>query len=253
MIFAGATGVGKTTAIAQTFPEYFYLLTNQTALAPFADYLQRYPEEAAKRGLSAPSGVKVISPAYDAEMRMVRGSVIDPFFGFLEQWIAASKAGKNKFAGLAIVEFSTLLEWLYEEARARSGSSGRGAFEAIDTIKRIAIRLAHLPGDTGKGLVCESHWSELVLHEDGLKAGQVKYPAGPKMPIGTMIEAVCKEFDIVWRLCVSGGKDMQARRLYFETQPRQDYVLKTRRFGALDEEPLETVRETIRTKLGFAV
>jgi hypothetical protein len=255
MIIAGATGVGKTTAIASTFPEYFYLLTNPTAIAPIADYVQRYPEIAKARGITVPTGLKVITPSYDRDCKMVRGSVIEPFLTFLEGWVSASASGQNKYAGLAIVEFSTLLDWLYEEVRPASGSgSGRSAFDAIDRIKRIANRLAKLPSETGKGLVCESHWAEMVLHDDeSPKRGQVKHPAGPRMPIGTMIELVCKEFDLVWRLCVSGGTGLDARKLYFETQPRQDYVLKTRRFGVLDEEPLESARETIREKLNFPV
>ena len=244
-ILMGEVGVGKSTMLAHAACQgWYFLLTNPTALAPWAEWLLNNRKEAKAKGLKFPK-FGVWSP-YDFDNPEASADVWDRFRAFILKWAKAKHAGTNPFRGLVIDEASTLLEWIDEEIKSRLT---KNKFEAINREKRELAWLIHTMRNSGSGLVLNMHMKPIVYEEvekkDHPLYGEVRHPAGPAMPIGTMIRKTVRELDFCWEIGV--GDDASERVL--RTQPEENIIRKSRRWG-LDEEitltPENTLADTFR-------
>ena len=265
-IIAGNLGLGKSGAVGSAFPDYLALQTNPVAFAGLADLIRI---QRAKAGSEKAAEIyklpdrKTVPIEFNPDGEQKAG-VWKWTKQMLWLWCEESRAGRNPYAGLIIDEFSTLLDWMFREIKAKygKGDPDRMSFAAIGEVKEFCLWLTKIPQATGKGLICVSHWAEKQVHEIGAlgpgqrspKFGMLKYPAGPAFPIGTMIREVCKEFDLVWKLELDGTDR------YFRCQPESDEeVIKTRRFGAgenadtnpISRVPVSDFRKAMR-ELGWA-
>jgi hypothetical protein len=254
ILITGDTGTGKSTAVAEAFHDYKWLVSNPKQLGPIQARIAKQTEQTPEaERVSWTGSAALFVPEFDSDQSLKKHSAREPFREWINKYVSACKAGKVKYRGLVIDELSTLLDWIFQDVAQIHGRTGRGPFDAVAEIKEIAMRLTQLPQETGKGVVFISHWQDKKFDErpDVATRGEMRYPAGPTFPVGTMIRPFCREMDLVWRLVCRDS--MSGRIRFFETQPKEDTVLKTKRFGLPPEVPLDGFRRLIREELGYDV
>lgn len=201
LILTGDLGFGKSTLAALSFPDYLWILTRPSGLQSVAKWIATHPEIAEEYKIATPKNVMV-------EVNCNRPGK-KPDTDYHDWWMGLwDFVEAKKVKGVVIDEASTLYDWIHEANQYRRGPKGNGPREAVADTKSDVDYGINRANYLGIGFVAIHHWQPVVYIGDNAteqkkgKQGDILYPAGPKMPIGTMIRRVSQKFDAVWQLAI---------------------------------------------------
>lgn len=231
-IIFGGQGVGKTTAIARMTAKsgmrWKWLLTNSHSC-----------DRAIAEGLALDIDPKWILSEYapgkvDDVGMPVRAPTLKRVRKLLLGLEAKKAAGALEIDGIVISEGSTLLEWIYNDVRASVGAmqssgviafGGRDRFDISAVLRDFCNWLASFSSRNGIGIILDSHRRERTFFEEGPKAGELKYPAGPSAPEGNAMIDLCKPFQFVWEIVGEGDPQEET---FVLTRPGESSIRKTK-------------------------
>lgn len=213
----GHSGAGKTTSVAQVMHDALWVVTRKSNLNSYHTWLTKEPEKAAEYGCL---------PVPKKNILEVKAKEIDPKTGELvpvsqkelldsirRSYCLKVVSGEAPWKGIVFDEFSEFVERVYREI----DESNRSGFEAIKQIKGWVSDICEIPSVTDLPMALICHASDPKYHEDGPKAGSLKYKGGPAMPVGTIIEPLCAKADAVLRLEVEKSLGGEVKRSYATT------------------------------------
>lgn len=248
-IIWGDKGVGKSTAIVRSFPDWAYLLTSRSAL-------KRAELEGHK-----PTVRKVFSEfragKYTDFGLPIRSATLKNVRNELRKIEQEKIAGTFPYAGVVISEFSTIIRWVYDDVIAMIGKTnprtGVVKMEGRSTFDKSAVCLSFVNWIVGfasrndLGLILECHGRPVTYHAEGPNEGEVKYPAGPLMPEGAMIAACARPLDFCWEMCGIEEEGGVLTKIAVKTRPGDAIVRGTR--GSLNAIEELSEEEGVREKL----
>ena len=231
----GPSGGGKSTELARAFPSALFLVSSETVLRPYVDFLAKNPEIAANEGLKVPA-YKVI-PKY----RPGTSELIDPrglIDAVIDKFVEGTRSGTNPYSGIVFDEWTELGFRVHEAIQADS-KYGRNNFARFDALKEFHYKLARLPEQTGKalGLVCHEMEPQYDTKEGSPTQGHLLHRGGPKMPIKSLTHEVSAAMDIVLRIRIKEEVTGETNRFY-DTDLKEKWISKIRAFGINSQEPL---------------
>lgn len=236
MIIYGRPGAGKTTAVAQSFQNMFWIQTSPTVLRPYASWLRDNKDLAAKQGQTFPTGRKTIN-AYQ-EDGITPKDVRPVLEELIKRYAAAVQAGTCPYAGIVFDEYNEHMRRVFECIK-RDRVLGANPFNAINELKRWNKWLCALPQVIKQPIVLISHEREPTYDsQDGSPTkGQLEYRGGPAFPIGTEIQAMTGAADLCLRIVIRAGSTGPKR--IFLTAPDPLWECKFRDFAATAEEEFD--------------
>ena len=211
----GQLGGGKSASVACAYPDAQWVVTRPDALR-------------STKGLVSFARPPLLFDPQEAKP-------LARWKDFLKRWSDSDPAKGARC--LVIDEYSSVLEALYADLK-KGGGDG---FEAIALIKRLAMQPIGLARARDQDLILISHWTPAVYYttakgDEAVLRGSVKYPAGPKMPVGTMIEPICQELTFCWQLAVQEDKT----RVWLTQPDGSDAIRKAGGFSVPDNHPAAT-------------
>lgn len=268
IIVYGKLGVGKTTAVAQSFPDAYWICTHNTVLRGFETWMEEYPAQAASYGITKlPDRVVLPLVKKDGKTFLDPRPGIEAIQRTISQLI---EKGTFPYSGVVFDEFSDLSLHI---SAITPRSEGWGGVDRVKEWHKNLVRWAREHGIL-LGLVC--HETDPKTTERG-----IHYPGGPKLAIGTLREEIGALSDICVRLVAeeqqqsdglaslldslkngdddSGASDVASSthnppsvagtaqpapstnsdvNRYFVTQVRDDWVTKFRAFGISAKEAI---------------
>lgn len=229
------SGAGKSTAVARSFQNLLWLVSSPTVLRPYASWLRDNKEEAEKLGLKMPA-MKVI-PYYDKDGKTKLDNR-DMIRQIIWRYCDSVKAGTCPYKGLVLDEYSSFMARVYENLRA-DPQFGKNVFGAINEIKTWNSWICSFPRITNHALVLISHEAEPRYEEDenAPTFGKLKYRGGPQCVVGTEIQKMAAEADVVLRIQIKKQGSTVKRSFVTELDP--SYVAKFRDFSIKPEEDLD--------------
>jgi hypothetical protein len=250
MVFYSDLGVGKTTAVAQSFPKGLFVQSAPTILRPYASWWKLHSEKAAKEGKPF---------AFPPIEQLARKTIPTPdvlrangtntwamLTAICEAFVATSKAGTNPYEALIFDEWTALAAQVYADIEADPRfSDKRKIWDRIAELKRFHTWVYSIPRMTGKHVVLVCHSSPPAYYDaddDKISValrGTLKYRGGPKMPIGTLIQPVCAAADVVVQMVVEAEPGSAAPKRKFLTAVAPLWERKFRDFRAPPEAVVE--------------
>lgn len=270
LVIYGPPGVGKSQEVGRAFQDALFITSSPTVLRGLETLKLARPDLVAR----LPDTFTIPEYQLDEKGNMVQFDNLGAVEALLTRFGASVRAGKCEYSGLVFDEWSTFGDRIWKEMQADTQkryrtSTGRvDYFRVIDAFKALHRRLCQLPRVTGKMLTLICHWAEPKFDEEenSPTKGTLKYPGGPKMPIGTLITPVCAEADAVLQMVVGrpsaaavleGNANGNAVQRKFLTQPSETWYRKVRDFRAAPEEVLDIEKghglREILARLGYPV
>lgn len=269
LVLYGGPGAGKSTEVARTFPNALYVQTSPTCLKAAADLHVRNPKAMPK----VPQRV-TLDERTVAEWK--GGSTLTALAEVVKRYVAACEAGTCEYEGIVFDEWNVFCERIYGELKADTsgrfkGRSGQtNVFAVMDAFKQFHRTILGLTRRTRKATIFVCHYQTPRIDEDEASPmkGSIKWPGGPKMPMGLsdQIVEICADADAVLQMVVEESKaalslDGSApapespRRLLTQLEPK--WFRKIRGFGVASSEPVDVekgqgLREVLQ-KAGFKV
>jgi len=207
-VLFGAIDTGKTTFLAESFPDYAFLVTSGGALVNPRAWLRR-------RGKPVPANVIQLEDTIDAEGEPEtdwHAETIRLFATLAAFARAARKEGKHGIPptalqswgiklkswtrGVVISEATTLMQWIDRDAKRTHGRN----FPTNDRIKSILPMFAAWNLSTGLGLILDCHESPLEYEEGDLDREIPKSPHAPSWPFREMQRKFLQDVDFSWHL-----------------------------------------------------
>lgn len=271
LVLYGGPGAGKSTEVARTFPNALYVQSSPTCLKAAADLHARNPAIMPKVPIRATLDERAL-----AEWPEVGGSTLKAVATVVQRYVQACEAGTCEFDGIVFDEWNVFCERIYAELKADTsgrfkGRSGQtNIFAVMDAFKQFHRTILSLTRRTRRATIFVCHYQTPRIDEDDASPlkGQIKWPGGPKMPMGLsdQIVEICADADAVIQMVVEEPKPAlsfdgpaqsaeSARRLLTQLEPK--WFRKVRGFGINASEPVDIekgqgLREVLQ-KAGFKV
>jgi len=242
LVVYGPPKAGKSTDVAIALNNCLFFTHDNQVLRPYASYYkwlqQKFPGKIEELGLRDPAadwqqdGLAIKEfPQFiaNAEGQRVRQNTFDAFRRWLEtKYCPAMKKGLWPFGGLVCDEWSTFLMRIFDDMgrkyyreSVKYGEKQRTPdhFTIAPKLKEFHTELAQIAQYTGAPLTLISHERVPVYNteEDAkrnstVEVGTLKYPGGPEVPHGKLINQICAAAGLVLRLrvtdrTVSAGAD----------------------------------------------
>lgn len=269
VIICGKVGVGKSTEAALSFPNSYYVQTNDKNIRSFMSYVRDHPDKVIQK----PTPFTLTKMKLDRDPKsatygqMLEVNVERQVRLILDRWCRLTAEGRNPYDALIFDEWSTISAWIYEQMPSDVGDDGKARFATkskgdkkivdqfavIAEFKRLHALILQVCRATQKSIVLISHLADPKYQDDPQKPhyGEMLYPGGPSFPIGTLIRPVCAEADVVVHLVNDGTGGRQ-----YLTQPDERWERKFRDFKIKPEEPIGDEPGRLREMLiraGFPV
>lgn len=261
----------NSTEVARTFPKALYVQTSPTCLKAAADLHSRNPALMPQIPTRVTLDERSIAEWKDAE-----GSTLRALSVIVGRYVRACEAGTCEFEGIVFDEWNVLCERIYAELKADTSGKFKGRngqlniFAVMDAFKQFHRMILGLTRRTRKATIFVCHYQTPRIDEDDNSPmkGQIKWPGGPKMPMGLsdQIVEICADADAVLQMVVEEPKIVltldgtqppqeSTRRLLTQLEPK--WFRKIRGFGVSASEPVDVekgmgLREVL-TKAGFRV
>ena len=267
VVLYGPPGAGKSFEMARAFGNALYVQSSPSILHAYAHYVQL-------------SGKGKVPDRITLDEKTVAqnfgGSTVSAVLTVVEKYIAASDAGKNPYEGIVFDEWNVLCERMYAELKLDpwgkfKGRSGNiNIFAVMDGFKTIHRSVLSVARRTRKMVGFVAHHQAPRVDEDDNSPtkGSIKWPGGPKMPLGLSDQVVelCADADVVLQLVVQdakagnlleGGTQQQGAQRMFLTALDTKWFRKVRGFGVQAEEPLDVAQgkglRELLNRAGFPV
>lgn len=193
ILIFGQPKIGKTTAMADLFPEYRWLCTRGAAALRYAAQKGRCPKDIISILQEDETGKSV--------------NTYDSMTEFVAVWKAACQQGKAVSPGIVVDEFSTVLDRAMTDIQVRFP---KGGYANIALIKEFSRMIYTLPRSTNRGLIMISH-SQSAKYDDEVTSptkGQIITRGGPSVPVQTMMGSLIAEVDAALEITLQNGKRM---------------------------------------------
>lgn len=225
MVFYSDPGVGKSTAAVQSFQRGLFVCSAPTVLRPYASWWALRAAEAAKRSETFPfRPIEQIARKTipDPSVLAANGTNTRAFVtAIVESFVATAQAGTNPYEALIFDEWSTLAARIFADVNA-DPRFGKNVWARIGEIKTFHRWICSIPRITHKTLVlvCHAQAPRYFDADDaGLpvaQRGALQYKGGPQMPIGSLVQPVCAEADVVVQMVVAppDAGDIAPRRRF---------------------------------------
>lgn len=271
VVLYGPPGVGKSFEMARAFPGVLYVQSSPSILHAYAHYAS------IKGGLTVPDRVTLDERTVAQHFG---GSLVAAVLTVVEKYIQACDAGTSPYEGIVFDEWNVLCERMFAELKTDpwgkfKGRSGAiNIFAVMDAFKGIHRSVLSLARRTRKtvGFVAHYQGPKMDDDENSPTKGSIKWPGGPKMPMGLSDQVVelCADADVVLQLVVkdasSGMLSLDASapapvnngaQRVFLTALDSKWFRKVRGFGVEREETLDVsqgkgLRELL-ARAGFPV
>ena len=269
LVVYGGPGAGKTTEVARTFPKSLYIQSSPTILKAAADLHTRNPKVMPRVPDRVTLDERTVAERFG-------GSTLGAIAQVVGAYVKACEAGTCEYDGIVFDEWNVFCERVYTELKADPTGrfKGRGGnlniFAVMDAFKQFHRSILGLTRRTRKATVFVCHFQTPRIDEDEHSPlrGQIKWPGGPKMPMGLsdQIVEICADADAVLQMVVEDvkvgisldGSPVVAespRRLLTQLEPK--WFRKVRGFGVAASEPVDIekgqgLREVL-SKAGFRV
>lgn len=267
VVVYGAPGIGKTLSMAEAFPTALYVQSNPTILRAHAHWSALHPE----LKWATPPRVTIDEKTVTAW----GGSYVGALTSVINDYIALCDAGKSPFSGIVFDEWNVFCERIFAELKTDPWGKFKGRngalniFQVFDAFKQVHRSILSVARRTRKmvGFVCHYQGPKYDEDESSPMKGQLKWPGGPKMPMGLSDQVVelCADADVVVQLLVrdaSGAALLDASQAgkvqrVLATQVDPKWFRKVRGFGIQAEEPIDIekgkgLREVL-VRAGFRV
>lgn len=202
IVIYGAPGLGKTTAAALTFPGVLYVQSSPSILHAYAHMVALNP------------GLPPVPERVTIDERTVaqhfNGSYVTAISTVVERYIAACDANRCPYTGIVFDEWNVLCERMFAELKSDPWGKfkGRGGalniFAVFDAFKMLHRNVLSLARRTRRMVGFIAHYQGPKLDEDdgSPTKGAIKWPGGPKMPMGLSDQVVelCADADVVLQL-----------------------------------------------------
>lgn len=258
IVVYGAPGGGKSTEVARALQGVLYVQSSPTILRAYADWLQKNPQYK----LKMPDRVTLDETTV---AKNFGGSVTTALVTVMEKYIAACDAGTCPYTGIVFDEWNVLCERMFAELKTdpwgkfkgRSGSLN--IFAVFDAFKGIHRSVLSIARRTRRSVAFVAHYQSPKVDDDenSPTRGSIKWPGGPKMPMGLSDQVVelCADADVVLQLVIKdekagtvalpigdaapvGPPPSNAPRVFL-TQLDPKWFRKVRGWGVEKEEPLD--------------
>lgn len=202
IVIYGAPGLGKTTAAALTFPGVLYVQSSPSILHAYAHMVSMSP------------GLPPVPERVTIDERTVaqhfNGSYVTAISTIVERYVAACDANRCPYSGIVFDEWNVICERMFAELKSdpwgkfkgRSGSVN--IFAVFDAFKMLHRNVLSLARRTRRMVGFIAHYQGPKLDEDenSPTKGAIKWPGGPKMPMGLSDQVVelCADADVVLQL-----------------------------------------------------
>lgn len=207
-VLFGPIDTGKTTFLAESFPDYAFLVTSGGALVNPRAWLRR-------RGKPIPANVIQLEDTIDqdGEPETDWHAETIKLFARLAAFAKAARAKgtrgippnaleawgiqlKSWTRGIVVSEATTLLQWIDRDAKRTLGRN----FPTNDRIKSILPMFAAWNMSTGLGLILDCHESPVEFEEGDLLRENAKSPHAPAWPFREMQRKFMQDVDFSWHL-----------------------------------------------------
>ena len=202
VVIYGAPGLGKTTAAALTFPGVLYVQSSPSILHAYAHMVSMNP------------GLPPVPERVTIDERTVaqhfNGSFVAAISTVVERYVAACDTGRCPYNGIVFDEWNVLCERMFAELKSDPWGKfkGRGGalniFAVFDAFKMLHRNVLSLARRTRRMVGFIAHYQGPKLDEDehSPTKGAIKWPGGPKMPMGLSDQVVelCADADVVLQL-----------------------------------------------------
>lgn len=253
VVLYGPPGAGKSFEMARAFGNALYVQSSPSILHAYAHYVHLSGKGKVPDRITLDE--KTVAQHYG-------GSTVTAVLTVVEKFVAASDAGTNPYEGLVWDEWNVLCERMYAELKTDpwgkfKGRSGNvNIFAVMDAFKTIHRSVLSVSRRTRKmvGFVAHHQAPRVDEDENSPTRGQIKWPGGPKMPLGLsdQVVEICADADVVLQLVV---QDPKAGNLLDASAPKQEgaqrlfltaldtkWFRKVRGFGVQAEEPLDVAQ-----------
>lgn len=250
VVLYGLPGGGKSFEMARAFPNVLYVQSSPSILHAVAHYAQMHPGKISR----IPDRI-TIDERFAAQH--YGGSTIAAVVDVIERFMQIAAKPDCPYEGIVFDEWNVLCERMFQELKldpwgkfkGRSGAINIFAvMDAFKVIHRSAISLAR---KTRKvvGFVCHYQTPKIDEDENSPTKGAIKWPGGPKMPMGLsdQVVEICADADVVLQLVVKDTQgnllDAEANKAagqrVFLTQLDSKWFRKVRGFNVEKEEILD--------------
>lgn len=256
----GDSDVGKTTSIAEAFPDYLYLITNAGALDNAFAWLSG-------QGKPQPQAAIKLIDKYDEN-----GDPAVDWYTEIHQLFArmshlsrqlrekTKKAGKEKIAlpkkgtipglelpifprGVVISEATELFAWIDRDAKVLYGRE----YRTNDRIRRVLGMFSAWNTETGLGLILDMHGGPAEYDEHDTLRERPTLPEGPSFPFRQMRRDFHKPMDFVWRITNEGEGESRKLIVHTRSESTAHVTCKTRMKG--QTESLDNVFTRTRSRV----
>ena len=252
LVIYGMPGLGKTTCVAHAFPGVLYVQSSPTILHAHAHYAALHPELKLRVPDRITLDERTLATSFGGSMTQALVTVVD-------QYIKACDNGTSPYTGIVFDEWNVICERLFAELKTdpwgkfKGRSGALNIFAVFDAFKGIHRSVLSLARRTRRMVGFVAHYQGPKLDEDenSPTRGQIKWPGGPKMPMGLSDQVVelCADADVVLQMVVKDAAPVvsglsldgnapvapSARRVFL-TQPDSKWFRKVRGYGVEAEE-----------------
>lgn len=214
IVLYGPPGVGKSTEMARAFNNVLYVQSSPSILHAYAHWASMSPQLKLKVPDRLTLDEKYVA-AY-AEGGRNKAPTVSAVIDVVTKYIAACDAGTSPYEGIVFDEWSTLCERMFAELKTDPWGTFRGRngnlniFAVFDAFKQVHRTVLSLARRTRKMVGFVSHHQGPRIDDDDASPtkGAIKWPGGPKMPMGMsdQIIELCADADVVLQLVVQDPK-----------------------------------------------
>lgn len=260
MVVWGAPGAGKTFEVVRAFSvqgkRALVVQSNPTILKAFQHYVAMVPGS----GLTMPDRVTLDETTVATHFG---GSTMAALVSVISRFIAGAQQPGFPYDALVFDEHNVFCERVFSELKAStdrrffSKNGNQNIFAVQDAFKTFHRAQLSIARRTRKAVAFVCHYQLPKIDEDPTSPmlGQIKWPGGPKMPLGLsdQIVELCADADVVVQIAVedppkvalsldnpqpAAATEPGARRKILTTlEPR--WFRKIRGFNVPMEEPLD--------------
>lgn len=236
VVVYGAPGAGKSMEMARAFPKALYIQSSPNILKAYAHWAQQ-------QKVPPPLPTRVTLDETTLQ-KHYGGSTIVAITTVLQKYIAACDAGNCPYEGIIWDEWNVFCERLYEELKTDPWGKFKGKggnlniFAVMDAFKAIHRQVLSINRRTRRMMGFVAHYQQPKYDEEENSAsrGSLKWPGGPKMPmgLGDQVVAISAEADAVVHLTVKEDKtlslsnEVKEPQRVFLTQLEQKWFRKVR-------------------------
>lgn len=208
VVLYGPPGVGKSFEMARSFSNVLYIQSSHNILHALAQYVAAHPEQKLKLPDRITLDEKAVAQYYGNSMSTA-------LIGVMEKFIQSCDKGECPYEGIVFDEWNVFCERMYSELKSdpwnkyKGKSGATNIFAVMDGFKQIHRSLLSIARRTRKVVGFVAHYQQPRVDEDenSPTRGSIKWPGGPKMPVGLSDQVVelCADADVVLQMMVKEG------------------------------------------------